>query len=115
MGVLAAGADTAGVDGVVTVGGVVFEVVAGGVGVVGTGELPAVVDAAAVVTEPSACVLMSFADAMLPAGSTEYCAVPVLPPQAARMNDALATAVSDPKPIVLLLRETELIKIFSIS
>ena len=93
------------VVGVVVVGVVVVGVVVGGVVVVVVLVLvvPPDEDATVVVTVPSGLVLTTFADVRLPAGSIAYCAVPVPPPQAARMKDTLVAANSERAQIVFLL------------
>ncbi len=82
---------------------VVGVVVVGVVVVVLVLVVPPDEDATVVVTVPSGLVLTTFADVRLPAGSIAYCAVPVPPPQAARMKDTLVAANSERAQIVFLL------------
>ena len=116
VGVVVVGVVVVGVVGVVVVGvvGVVGVVVVGVVVVVLVLVVPPDEDATVVVTVPSGLVLTTFADVRLPAGSIEYCAVPVPPPQAASMKETLVAATSECARIVLLLHVNWFIKIFSI-
>ncbi len=124
VGVVVVGVVVVGVVGVVVVGVVVVGVVVVGVvvvvvlGVVVVVVLVPVVppddDATVVVTEPSGLALTTFAEVRLPAESIAYCALPVPPPQAARMKDTLVAAINDRARIVLLLHVNWFTKIFSI-
>ena len=71
-------------------------------------------DASVVVTVPLEAVVTTFAEVRLPAESIVYCAVPVPPPQADRMNGTLLAASSARGCIALLLRVNCFIKILSI-
>ncbi len=113
VGVVVVGVVVVGVV-VVVVGVVVVGVGVGVVVVVLVLVVPPDEDATVVVTVPSGLVLTTFADVRLPAGSIAYCAVPVPPPQAARMKETLVAATSECARIVLLLHVNWFIKIFSI-
>ena len=132
-GVVVAGVVVAGVVvvGVVVVGVVVVGVVVVGVVVVGVVVVGVVVvgfvvvvvlvpvvppdeEATVVVTVPSGLVLTTLAELRLPAESTEYCAVPVPPPQAVNIKVTLVTTNSDRARIVSLLHVNWFTKIFSI-
>lgn len=103
------------VVGVVVVGAVVVgAVVVGAVVVVLVLVVPPDEDATVVVTVPFGLVLTTFADVRLPVGSIAYCAVPVPPPQAARMKDTLVAAISERARTVFLLHVNLFIKVFSI-
>ncbi len=122
-GVVVAGVVVVGVVvvGVVVVGVVVVGVVVVGVVVVGVVVVTVLVpvvppdeEATVVVTVPFGLVLTTLAELRLPAESTEYCAVPVPPPQAVSMKVTLVAANSDRARIVSLLHVNWFIKIFSI-
>ena len=124
------------VAGVVAVGVVVVGVVAVGVVVVGVMVVGVVVvdvvfvgvvvvvvlvpvappdeEATVVVTVPFGLVLTTLAELRLPAESTEYCAVPVPPPQAVNIKETLVATQSDLARIVSLLHINWFTKIFSI-
>jgi hypothetical protein len=118
MGVVVAGVV---VVGVVAVGVVVVGVVVVGVVVVGVVVVVVLVpvappdeEATVVVTVPFGLVLTTLAELRLPAESTEYCAVPVPPPQAVNIKETLVATQSDLARIVSLLHINWFTKIFSI-
>ena len=116
VGVVVVGVVVVGVVGVVVVGVVVVGVVVVGVVVVVVlvPVVPPDEDATVVVTVPFGLVLTTLAEVKLPAESTEYCAVPVPPPQAVNMKVTLVATNSDRARIVSLLHVNWFTKIFSI-
>jgi hypothetical protein len=128
MGVVVAGVVAVGVVvvgvvvvGVVAVGVVVVGVVVVGVVVVGVVVVVVLVpvappdeEATVVVTVPFGLVLTTLAELRLPAGSSEYCPVPVPPPQAVNIKETLVATQSDLARIVSLLHVNWFTKIISI-
>lgn len=105
-----------GVVGVVVVGVVVVGVVVVGVVVVVVlvPVVPPDEEATVIVTVPFGLVLTTLAELRLPAGSTEYCPVPVPPPQAVNIKETLVATQSDLARIVSLLHVNWFTKIISI-
>ena len=111
VGVVVVGVVVVGVVGVVVVGVVVVGVV---VVVVLVPVAPPDEEATVVVTVPFGLVLTTLAELRLPAGSSEYCPVPVPPPQAVNIKETLVATQSDLARIVSLLHVNWFTKIFSI-